>query len=171
MSTPRNRILHGPALFVPLATKHFDRFWNGDKDTERRIYGGPWTEANCYEGRAVTLSLGYSGPRRIQTTISSFVALPLKKLPHDTQNELRACYPGKLKAETLIACISTGYMKRETFTPKRPQPKPKPKPDEAVESLRAKISRALKKRTGLELAAYEVPLLSKLVVAGTRPTR
>ena len=169
MSTPRNRILHGPPLFVSLATKHFDRFWNGDKDTERRIYGGRWTEKTCAVGREVTLSLGYSGTRRIATEITAFAAVPLKKLPHDTQNDLRACYPGRVKADTLIACITIGYIKRHTFKPKPRQPKPKP--DEAVAALKSKIERAVKKRTGLELAAYEVPLLSKLVVAGTRAKR
>lgn len=58
-------------LFVPLKREHFEAFERGDKTEEYRVYGPRWNENTCRIGRAVTLSLGYSG-RRLTGVVRSF---------------------------------------------------------------------------------------------------
>jgi hypothetical protein len=50
-------------LFIPLHREWFDAFARGEKTEEWRRYGPRWNERQCTPGRAVTLSLGYSGAR------------------------------------------------------------------------------------------------------------
>lgn len=51
------------SLFIPLKKMHFESFIDGSKRTEYRLYGPRWNERTIFPGRAVTLSLGYSGKR------------------------------------------------------------------------------------------------------------
>ena len=61
---------HRP-LFIPLKTEYFRQFESGSKHVEYRRFGARWNERNCAQGRAVTLSHGYSGAR-ISGVVTSF---------------------------------------------------------------------------------------------------
>jgi hypothetical protein len=50
-------------LFVPLKREWFEAFREGTKTVEYRLHGPRWNERTCVTGRAVVLSLGYSGAR------------------------------------------------------------------------------------------------------------
>lgn len=50
-------------LFIPLRREWFNAFRDGTKRIEWRVYGGRWNVDSAFTGRAVTLSLGYSGAR------------------------------------------------------------------------------------------------------------
>lgn len=58
-------------LFIPLRREWFEAFESGDKTEEHRRHGKRWNARTCRIGRAVTLSLGYSG-RRLTGVITSF---------------------------------------------------------------------------------------------------
>lgn len=60
-------------LFVPLKTEWFLAFERGEKTVEYRR-GKRWNTRTCRVGRAVTLSLGYSG-RRLSAVIARFRTL------------------------------------------------------------------------------------------------
>lgn len=48
-------------LFIPLKTRYFEAFKRGDKTIEYRRHDRVWHARNCYPGRRVILSHGYSG--------------------------------------------------------------------------------------------------------------
>ncbi len=56
-------------LFIPLRREHFLAFENGTKTVEYRRHGRCWNERTCFVGRAVTLSYGWSGPRRLRAFV------------------------------------------------------------------------------------------------------
>jgi hypothetical protein len=62
-------------LFVALMREHFLAFEQRTKRHEWRRYGSRWNEKSCFIGRAVTLSLGYSG-RRLTGQVVSFRRCP-----------------------------------------------------------------------------------------------
>lgn len=66
-------------LFVPLRTAEFEAFERGAKTVEFRRLGPQYNERTCPPGRAVTLSLGYSG-RRLSATI---VAVAIERASQD----------------------------------------------------------------------------------------
>ena len=50
-------------LWLPLRRGWFEAFARGEKRHEVRRYNARWNERSCAIGRAVLLSLGYSGAR------------------------------------------------------------------------------------------------------------
>jgi hypothetical protein len=56
-------------MFVPLARVWWERYADGTKRVEWRAYGPRWNRQVAFPGRAVTLSLGYSGPRLAATVV------------------------------------------------------------------------------------------------------
>ena len=59
-------------LFIPLKTEYFDRFADGTKTYELRLYGPRWNEKTCAVGREVILSKGYGKQHRLRGQIFSF---------------------------------------------------------------------------------------------------
>ena len=45
-------------LFVPLATRWYEKFESGEKDTEYRQFGPRWNFKTCIVGRSAILSKG-----------------------------------------------------------------------------------------------------------------
>lgn len=83
------------ALFIPLAGEHFDRFENGSKTHEYRLYGPRWNERVCAIGRAVTLSRGYGKHRRLRGRVTSFERIPFDQAPAAAR-EIFADRPGDI---------------------------------------------------------------------------
>lgn len=78
-------------LFVPLATEHFNSFYDGSKDTEMRVYGKRWNEKTCRLGRLVTLSKGYGKWSRINARIVSFRKMEWETISENNRATLEAC--------------------------------------------------------------------------------
>ncbi|MEZ0261073.1 MAG: hypothetical protein ACAH80_08685 [Alphaproteobacteria bacterium] len=61
-----------PAIFIPLKTEYYNRFAEGTKIHELRLYGQRWNERTCKPGRRVTISKGYGKQHRLPGTITEF---------------------------------------------------------------------------------------------------
>lgn len=59
-------------LFIPLCTEPFERFADGSKGDELRLYGPRWNEETCTVGREVVLSKGYGKHARMKGRIWKF---------------------------------------------------------------------------------------------------
>lgn len=59
-------------LFFPLYTEHYERFKDGSKGSELRLYGKRYNEQTCFIGRAVILSKGYGKRNRMTGKIWQF---------------------------------------------------------------------------------------------------
>lgn len=81
--------------FIALRRPHWEAFRDGVKTIEWRRWGPRWNERTVYPGRAVTLSLGYSGPR-LGGTILEVNREPRSRAPETA----RDIYPD---AETFCA--------------------------------------------------------------------
>lgn len=75
-------------IFLPLKRAFFEAFENGEKDTEYRLHGPRWNGSVITPGRAVTLSLGYSGRRRNGVVKKTWVDTNPKAL-----RGWKECYP------------------------------------------------------------------------------
>lgn len=91
-----------PNLFLPLKSEHFDRFDDGSKDTERRVYGKKWNTTVCHVGRKVTLSRGYGKKKRLVGVITNVHLTDFQFLTPKTQEDLIACYGNGVVRETII---------------------------------------------------------------------
>ena len=56
-------------IFIPLKGEYYNAFKNGHKRIEYRRVGRQFTQANCFPGREVTLSLGYGTRNRMKGTV------------------------------------------------------------------------------------------------------
>ncbi len=92
-------------LFIPLKTEYYRAFERGEKDVEYRLNGPLWNEARCSVGYPVVLRRGYSTPDILHGVVSSFEAVPLRRISGGLLRiSIRSCYP-MATDETLIACI------------------------------------------------------------------
>lgn len=57
-------------LFIPLNTEYYRAFERGEKDCGIRLYGKRWNRKTCYEGRPVTLSMGYGKQNRLTGVVT-----------------------------------------------------------------------------------------------------
>ncbi len=100
-------------LFIPLKTEYYRAFERGDKDTEYRLYGGPWTERQCAVGRRVNIRRGYSTKDNLYGVVREFAAIPLGDVSDGPAwAALCELYP-KATPETLIACIGIALKRGE----------------------------------------------------------
>lgn len=60
-------------LFIPLKTEYYNRFKDGSKRSELRLYGARWNENTCKVGRKVVLSKGYGKQARMPGIIKEFL--------------------------------------------------------------------------------------------------
>lgn len=75
-------------MFLPLRTQWFAAFRDGSKRVEWRAYGPRWNRQTAFRGRAVTLSLGYSGARLVGTVLRT-----RRVRAEDAPAAARAIYP------------------------------------------------------------------------------
>jgi hypothetical protein len=78
-------------LFIPLIRKWYEAFASGKKTFEMRAYGKQWSEKYCYEGRAVTLSLGYGKAHRLHGFVKDFRCVPWDQCSLVHRMILREC--------------------------------------------------------------------------------
>lgn len=60
-------------LFIPLKSIYYERFLDGSKTSELRLYGPRWNEKTCFAGRKVILSKGYGKKHRLEGVITEFL--------------------------------------------------------------------------------------------------
>lgn len=89
-------------LFIPLKAKHFDRFDDGSKDTERRVYGKKWNIGVLHVGRPVVLSRGYGKARRIGGKITDLRIVPFAEVAVAHHDDLLACYGEGVRQERIV---------------------------------------------------------------------
>ena len=92
-------------LFIPLITKYYEAFLEGNKNTEYRQYGARWNEKTCAIGREVALSKGYCKANRISGKIESFNKIKLSDAPVN----VASIYPD---ANKFIAAIKINELKK-----------------------------------------------------------
>ncbi len=90
-------------LFIPLKTEYYEKFQDGSKTDELRLYGKRWNENTCQIGRYVVLSLGYGKQNRMSGTIWRFKKQHASLFGRIYQQSIVNIY-GLL--DIYIACIS-----------------------------------------------------------------
>lgn len=79
-------------LFIPLQRQYFERFKNGLKKSELRLYGARWNERVCSVGRPVTLSLGYGKQQRLSGVITGFEKQDYRELGDVQKSSIVSLY-------------------------------------------------------------------------------
>ncbi len=95
-------------LFIPLKTEYYERFQDGSKTDELRLYGKRWNENTCEIGRPVILSKGYGKKYRIGGVICKFTKLHANTLNRTHKESLKKIY-GTL--DIFIAVISISVLR------------------------------------------------------------